>query len=274
MTDWVTRNMQEKAANPIKWANNEGPAEPILKPRRGVGRPVGSHTKWKSPQQRELDRAWKELHTRSYEDVEKWPGPFQKRTDFPSVRPAYWLNCPVCNGLFLSNISETRTPNYSRVSGKRATARYCSQSCAGNSKAKPIFRVCSYCAKTFRVFQNNYNKRTCCAECTSSVSSEMHTRIKAMPLIAYAFEHGVEADYFKLLCDTCGMKQKVSYTGDPGKGNRHFKVRIAEVNGKYMARCKNCYQRAANAKKAIEKALTPPERLRRYEAQKLLDQLK
>jgi hypothetical protein len=198
--------MLEKEANPIKWANGVTPetanAGSLHKKR---GRPIGWHTKWRPKEERELDRAWKELHKNQTPDVEAWPGPFQKRTDHPSVRSAYWMNCPVCNMLFLSNVSEAKTPNFSRVSGKRATARYCSLSCAGNSKAKPIFRVCAYCAKTFRIFQKNYNKRTCCNDCALMSQSGHRTAQMSMPLIAYAFEHGIEADRMNLVCEYCGV---------------------------------------------------------------------
>lgn len=275
--DWVTRNMREKTENPIKWAYGVTPdtasGDSPRKNRPGAGRPKGVHTKWRSKEERELDKAWRELHPNKHEDVAKWPGPFQKRTDFNSVRPAYWLNCPICNVLFLSNVSESRTPNISRHNGQRATRRFCSLACAGNSKAKPIFRVCSYCARTFRVYMSNYNRLTCCMDCRDSVIGDKAHQRLAMPLVAYAFEHGIKADMEALQCEVChnATQKNFGSLAAQSKGNNHWNIRLTEINGHYVARCKKCYQRSYNDRLAAEGKLTPAQKLRRAQAQVLID---
>ncbi len=90
-----------------------------------------------------------------------------------------------------------------------------------------------------------------------------------MPMIAYAFERGIQADYWALTCDICGKGQK-SVGKTTNVNSHHWAVRVAEVDGKYMARCGKCCDRQLKAKKAIEAAMTPAEKLRKQEAQELL----
>lgn len=274
--DWVTRNMQEKETDPIKWAYGVGPNEATKDtPHAKRGRPFGSHTKWRTKEERELDAVWKELHRKEpHEDIEKWPGPFFPRKDFPSVRPAYWINCAYCGVLFCRPVTWVKSRGKGRAGhGTSGSATFCSIGCGKSYNVKPVFRVCAYCAKTFRVWANNRHKRTCCDECMRSVMSDHHIRKSHEGLVVYAFEHGIMADYDILTCDLCGAAQKEHYTGDPGNGNRHFNVRIALVDGKYIARCKNCYNKIFTARKRAEALLTSAEKLRRAEAKQLMKEV-
>lgn len=261
--------MESPKTSNIKWANAVPPELANGDtPHKKRGRPFGSHTKWRTKEEIDLEKAWKELHRRPEEP--EWPGPFVPRTDFPElVRKAYWINCGYCGSLFCRPVTwvKTRSRDAAAGHGTGGTVTFCSIGCGKSFNVKPVFRICVYCSKTFRVWANNHHRLTCCPECAASVMSERQTTIKHMPLIAYAFEHGVMAEYESLSCDLCGAGQKP--TGKTEK-TRHWFVRISEVDGKYISRCKYCYQKAANAQKAIEAAMTPAEKLRRKEAQELL----
>lgn len=205
-------------------------------------------------------------------DVEEWPGPFTPRTDFPHLaRPALWINCAYCQGLFPRSVAEAK-PRQRQGSRRhhRGTNLVCSIACGSYLRAKPIFRVCAYCSKTFRIYQNNYNKRTCCSDCAASATGGSNRATMSMPLIAYAFEHGIAADRMSLSCDICGVGQKIV-----GKSthidSKHYWVRVGEVDGKLVARCGTCTDKQRAARKKAEAALTPGDKVRLEEAQQLIE---
>lgn len=217
----------------------------------------GSHWKHRS------DRVAPESMNWPSRPGEMYPGPFTPRTDYPElVRPALWVNCALCGALFARSIAEIRT----RATGRQAKHLVCSISCGAQLRAEPRFRVCNYCSRAFKVTASSPKRKSCCDECMRMVQSESHKVIKRTNLVYYAFEHGIKADPMELKCDYCGVGNKT--TGKDKTKNPHYYVRITEVEGKIVARCKRCYE----IQVAIpRKKLTAGDKTRLREAKQLID---
>lgn len=80
-----------------------------------------------------------------------------------------------------------------------------------------------------------------------------------------------------LTCDLCGVAQRnhgkrsksEMNKGKMRPGTMHWYVRITEVDGKYVARCKSCYEASRRAWLSLE----PAQKTRLLEAQKLIEEV-
>ncbi len=155
--------------------------------------------------------------------------PYIARTDRPGKRPATWLECAQCGLLFLratKEVNRTRRPkNF-----------FCSKQCASLFQYPPVMRDCVICGNPFRAYRQRKGliaKSTTCPYCTAGVLPPWGQR--RMPIVIYAYEHGIMADYAALKCESCG-------TGQREWAGHHYHVSLTRISGRYVARCKRCYE--------------------------------
>jgi hypothetical protein len=202
-----------------------------------------------------------------------WPGPFVSRRDAASsLRPAVWLNCAFCGGLFARSVSKVKSTGRYRKLGAPGNM-VCSLSCAQRARyPQPRlvrYFVCKLCGQKFlRPPADRHKPKYCSPACYRQAMHEHTTTRHRHPLLVYAFERGIEPSYEALTCDLCGAAQ-----ARKGRSATRWKVRITRVNGEYIAWCAACYAHQAQAEKRKLAAMTPAERLRYTQAKELIKEL-
>lgn len=204
--------------------------------------------------------------------VHDWPGPFKVRKDASTPRPAVWLSCAYCGVLFMRSVTEAHH-SHGR-NGELPNISVCSLSCGSASRRDntPRYRVCSVCGRVFLVPRHtnrwpvHKKRQTCSAECKSQAHSEQRLAKTNIPLQIYAYERGIEANYWMLTCDLCGREQ----SRDGASKKTWWAVRVTVVNNVFVARCKGCYAKDYSTRLKAQTGMTLGQKMRWVEAQKLI----